>query len=68
MSNYSVSPEGSKVLCVLSSSEEEGDNITVVNGFMSKDFTSLKTMITESDFSKPTRWTKWTHQQGFYIP
>lgn len=68
MSNYSVSPEGSKVLCVLSSSEEEGDNITVVNGFMSKDFTSLKTMITESDFSKPTRKIKWTHQQGFYIP
>ena len=66
--NYSISPEGSKILHVLPGSEEEGPNINAVNRFMSKWFTSVKTNITETDFSKPTRWTKWTHQQGFYIP
>ncbi len=66
--NYSISPDGSKILHVLPGSEEEGPNINAVNRFMTYFTPSFNTSITEIDFSKPARWTKWIYQQGFYIP
>ena len=66
--DYSIKPAGSQMLYVLYGSEEGGDNVKAVNQFMSTRFSAVKQAVSEGDFSKPTRTTKWAHKKGFYIP